>query len=137
MKQVNVRLPSLDTPAVLVDMDKLEMNISEASRLAADAGVKLRPHSKCHECAEIARMQIKAGAIGISSSKLEEAERMAEEGIDDIMVVHPFYGDFKLEKLKKLLSKPKLKLSVVVDMIEHEGISQAGQALGMRVPRSC
>ena len=135
MKQVNVRLPSLDTPAVLVDMDKLEMNISEASRLAADAGVKLRPHSKCHESAEIARMQIKAGAIGISSSKLDEAERMAEEGIDDLMVVHPFYGDFKLEKLKKLLSKPKLKLGVVVDMIEQaEGISQVGQALGMKVP---
>ena len=135
MTQLNVRFPSLDTPAVLVDMDKLETNISEASRLAAGAGVKLRPHSKCHESAEIARMQIKAGAIGISSSKLDEAERMAEEGIDDIMVVHPFYGDFKLEKLKKLLSKPKLKLSVVVDMIEQaEGISQVGQALGMKVP---
>jgi len=79
MKQ-SIPFPTLDTPAVLVDMDKLEANINGAQRLADSAGVKVRPHSKSHECAEIIKMQIKAGAIGVSSAKLEEAERMAEEG---------------------------------------------------------
>jgi len=135
MAKQNISYPSLDTPAVLVDLDKLEANINEAQRLAAIAEVKVRPHGKCHECAEITKMQIKAGAIGVSSAKLEEAERMAEEGIEDIMVLHPFYGDHKLEKLKRLISRPKLKLSCVVDMVEHaEGVSQVGQAIGKKIP---
>ncbi len=126
---------SLDTPAVLVDMDRLEANIREMSHLAAEAGLRLRPHTKIHECTNIAKLQIEAGACGISLAKLEEAERMAEDGIDDIMIVHPFYGELKLEKLKRLLSQPKLKVSVVVDMIEQaEGISHIGQAVGKKVP---
>lgn len=55
-----VPYPSLDTPAVLVDMDKLETNIKEMSQLAADAGVKLRPHIKVHGSAFIAKLQIEA-----------------------------------------------------------------------------
>jgi len=134
MKQ-SIPFPTLDTPAVLVDMDKLEANINGAQRLADSAGVKVRPHSKSHECAEIIKMQIKAGAIGVSSAKLEEAERMAEEGIEDIQIVHPFYGDLKLEKLKKLVSRPNLKLTCTVDMVEHaEALSQVGQALGIKIP---
>ena len=100
MKQ-SVPFPTLDTPAVLVDMDKLEANINWGQRLADSAGVKVRPHSKSHECPEIIKMQIKAGAIGVSSAKLDEAENMADAGIEDIQVVHPFYGDLKLEKLKR------------------------------------
>ena len=134
MKQ-DIPYPMLDTPAVLVDMDKLEANIDEAQRLANLVGLKVRPHCKCHECGEIARMQIKAGAIGVSCAKLEEAECMAEEGIADVMVLHPFYGQHKLEKLKKLVSRPGLKLSCVVDMVEHaEDISQVGQAAGKKIP---
>jgi len=135
MVKQSIPYASLDTPAVLVDMDKLEANIHEAQRVAVIGDVKVRPHNKSHECAEIAKMQIKAGAIGVSSAKLEEATRMAEEGIEDIMILHPFYGDHKLEKLKELVSRPGLKLSCVVDMVEHaEGISKVGQAIGKRIP---
>lgn len=59
----DIQFPSLDTPAVLLDMDKLEANIGEMSRLVAGAGVKLRPHTKVHECAYIARLQVEAGAM--------------------------------------------------------------------------
>lgn len=55
MKQ-DIRYPTLDTPAVLVDLDKLEANIDEAQRLANLVGLKVRPHCKCHECGEIAHM---------------------------------------------------------------------------------
>lgn len=134
MKQ-DIRYPTLDTPAVLVDLDKLEANIDEAQRLANLVGLKVRPHCKCHECGEIAHMQIKAGAIGVSCAKLEEAECMAEEGIADVMVLHPFYGHHKLEKLKRLVSRPGLKLSCVVDMVEHAAdISQVGQVAGKKIP---
>jgi len=136
MTQSSIPFPSLDTPAVLVDMDKLEANIQEMSQLAAEAGVRLRPHVKVHECAEIAKMQIEAGACGIEVGSIGQAEAMAEEGLDDIIIAHPgFYGGPKLETLKRLLKKPGLKITVVVDMLEQaEGVSQAGQAVGQKIP---
>lgn len=130
MVSVSTPFSSVDTPALLLDMDRLEANIEEMARLAGDAGVRLRPHTKIHECADIVLMQLGSGAVGASTSKLAEAEAMADAGIDDIMVVHPFYGHLKMEALKNLLERPALKLSVVVDMFEQaEAISQVGDAL--------
>lgn len=116
-------------------MDKLEANIKEMAHLAAAARVKLRPHCKSHKSPYICKLQVLEGAIGISASKLSEAAVMADEGIEDIMIVHPFYGEHKLERLKRLLNKPKVKVSVVVDMIEQaKGISEVGQEVGRKVP---
>jgi len=54
-----------------------------ATRLRFDAlEIDLRIHTKTHKTPEIARMQVKAGAIGICAQKLGEAEVMAEKGID-------------------------------------------------------
>jgi D-serine deaminase-like pyridoxal phosphate-dependent protein len=105
------------------------------ARLAADADVKLRPHTKTHLSPYIAKLQIKAGANGICVAKIGEAQAMADEGLDDIMVVHPFYGDQKFKALHQLLAeKPKLKLSLVVDMIEQaQEISKVGAALGKKI----
>ena len=59
-------------------------------------------------------------ASGIEVGAIEQAEPMAEAGISDIFIVHPFFGEHKLETLKRLLSRwPKLKFTVVVDMIEQ------------------
>jgi len=136
--RVEERVPysSLVTPAVLVDMDRLEANISEISHLAAEAGIRLRAHVKVHMSAPIAKLQIEAGACGIEVGTVGQAEAMAEEGINDIIIAHPgFYGGPKLETLKRLLNKPGLKIAVVVDMIEQaQGVSQAGQTVGQRVP---
>jgi len=135
MAKQRIPYSSLDTPVVLLDMSKLEANIKDLQQAANEAGVKLRPHTKVHECASIAKMQIEAGARGIEVGAIGQAEAMAEGGIDDILIAHPFYGDHKLEILKRLLSRPKLKVTVVVDMIEQaEGISQVGQVAGRKVP---
>ena len=135
MVKQNVPFPSLDTPAVLVDMDKLEANIREMSQLAAEAGVRLRPHVKVHESAEIAKMQIEAGACGIEVGSVDQAASMAEEGLENILVAHPFYGPHKLETFKGLLEIPDLKIAAIIDMMEHaEGLSQVSQAIGRKVP---
>ena len=126
---------SLNTPAVLVDMDRLETNIKEMSQLAAEAGVKLRPHTKVHGSVAIAKMQLEAGAYSIEVGSVSQAEPMVEGGIDDILVAHPFCGEHKLKILKRLLNWPKLKLTVTVDMFEQaEAISQVAQAVGRKVP---
>jgi len=127
--------PSLNTPALLLDMDKLEANIREMSQVASEAGVKLRPHTKVHESAVIAKMQIESGALAIETGSLEQAEGMINGGFNDIVIAHPFYGRHKLEILKKLLSQPEIKITTVVDMFEQaEGISKIGQAVGRKIP---
>ena len=79
MTKQKIPYSSLDTPAVLVDLNTLEANIGEMSRLAAEAGVRLRPHAKVHENVSIAEMQIEAGACGIEVGTVEQAEAMAEQ----------------------------------------------------------
>jgi len=135
MVNQNTAYPSLDTPAVLLDLDKLEANIKEIIQLATEAGVRLRPHTKVHQSVAVAKKQIEAGAIGIEVGAIDQAEPMADGGINDILIAHPFYGEHKLATFKRLLARPDLKLTVMVDMIEQaEGISQVAQAMGRTVP---
>jgi len=124
----------LDTPAILINLDRLEANIKEMSDLADAAGVKLRPHTKVHQAAEIAKMQIEAGAGGIEVGNVGQAESMAEEGIEDIVIAHPFSGTHKLEILKRLLIEKRAKLIVVVDMIEQaKQLSMLGQQIDRQI----
>ena len=134
MAEKKILYPSLNTPAVLIDLDTLEANINRISGLAKEAGLKLRPHVKIHENASIAKKQIAAGACGVEVGVVEQAEAMVEQGIGDIVIAHPgYYGGPKGEILKKLLGKPDLKLAMVVDMLEQaEIISQVAQAVGRK-----
>ena len=113
MVRKDVLYPELDTPAVLVDLDKLQANIDSMAGMAADAGIKLRPHTKVHKGTYISDLQIAAGAIGVSVSKLGEAAVYADAGQSDIMVVHPFYGHHKLKALSALHARADI--SCVVD----------------------
>ena len=63
MVKQNVPYPSLGTPSVLLNLDKLESNITHMQNAANEAGVKLKPHIKIHQCVEIAKMQIQAGGF--------------------------------------------------------------------------
>ncbi|MBU2534850.1 MAG: alanine racemase [Chloroflexota bacterium] len=134
MAEQKILYPSLNTPAALIDLDTLEANISGMSLRAAEAGLKLRPHAKIHENATVAKKQIASGACGVEVGVVEQAEAMAEQGIDDIIIAHPgYYGGPKGEILKKLLTKSGLKLALVVDMLEQaEIISQLAQAAGRK-----
>ena len=69
----------IDTPALLLDLDKLERNLDTMAALFSGSSVRLRPHAKTHKTATIARMQLDRGAVGICCAKLGEAERLAAE----------------------------------------------------------
>src|SRR5258706_5756912 len=73
----------LDTPALLVDLDRLERNIADMAQVAKSGGKALRPHTKTHKTPEIARMQLKAGAEGLTVAKLGEAEALIIAGHRD------------------------------------------------------
>lgn len=108
--------PQLDTPAVVVDLDLLERNIAEMARVAADAGVNLRPHIKTHKTPEIARMQLAAGAVGVTCAKVGEAEALVAAGLDDIFVCFPLVTERKIQRLAALARRAKV--STIVDSPE-------------------
>ncbi|WP_409341144.1 alanine racemase [Paenibacillus sp. MBLB4367] len=119
----------LDTPAVLVDLDVLDRNLRRTADLAKAAGVKLRPHVKTHKSTWIAREQMKYGACGITAAKLGEAEVMADAGITDILLAYPVIGRHKLERLRALLAKARVAVSV--DSVEAaRGLSELGESMG-------
>jgi D-serine deaminase-like pyridoxal phosphate-dependent protein len=125
-------IEDLPTPAVLVDLDVLERNIARQAERARAAGVRLRPHAKTHKCPEIARMQLAAGAAGISLAKTSEAEVFAAAGFDDIFVAYPVVGSGKAERLLAL--SRAIRLAAGVDSVEGaRRLSDVFRAAGARL----
>jgi D-serine deaminase-like pyridoxal phosphate-dependent protein len=125
-------LAELETPALLIDLDALEANLAEMAAVAAKAGVRLRPHTKTHKSPEIARMQVEAGAAGITVAKLGEAEVMADAGLDDLLIAYPLVGERKLRRLRDLLERARVRVSL--DSVEvAEGLGRVGRAAGRDV----
>ena len=106
----------LSTPAVVVDLDVLERNISRMATRARDAGVRLRPHAKTHKCPEIGRLQRSAGAWGLSLAKLGEAEVFVDAGFDDVFLAYPIVGEDKGRRLLAL--SDRARLAAGVDSVE-------------------
>jgi D-serine deaminase-like pyridoxal phosphate-dependent protein len=92
------RWTELDTPVVLVDIDRLERNIERMATLARTHGVALRPHVKTHKSIAIARMQVAAGAAGLTAAKLDEAEVFARAGFEDLFIAYELVTPVKLER---------------------------------------
>jgi len=90
----------LDTPALVVDLDRLESNIAHIARACQGNGVAWRPHFKGHKTIEIARLQLTAGAIGITCAKLGEAEVLAAGGITNILIANQIVGAAKIARLE-------------------------------------
>src|SRR5437868_10873291 len=95
----------LDTPALLIDLDKFEANVAEAAALCRQCGVAWRPHAKCHKSPDIGRRLLEAGAIGLTCAKLGEAEVFAAAGIPDLLVANFLAGSRKIERLVELRQK--------------------------------
>ncbi len=125
--------PELDTPSVLIDLDVMEDNIARMQAVADRAGVRLRPHTKTHKSPWVAGRQAEKGASGVTVAKIGEAEVMADGGIRDILIAYPLYGEYKLRRLRPLLERVKITLSL--DNAEvAEGISRLGQETGRKIP---
>ena len=105
---------SLNTPALVLDLDMLDRNIAGMASFAKAHNVKLRPHSKTHKSADIARRQIAAGALGVCCAKLGEAEALAEQGIESLHITSPVVTPQAIARLIGLNGRVK-DLMVVVD----------------------
>ena len=123
----------LETPVAVVDLDKLEANITRFQHYLNKHGLANRPHIKTHKIPEIAHMQLKAGAVGITCQKIGEAEVMAQAGIDDILIPYNIIGSAKLERLMHLTRRAKISVTADSDYTVG-GLSEAARQEGTELP---
>jgi D-serine deaminase-like pyridoxal phosphate-dependent protein len=127
-----MNLYDLDTPALIVDLDRLERNVARMAQIAREGGKQLRPHIKTHKTPEIARMQMEAGAVGLTVAKLGEAEAMAHAGFDDLFIANQIIGEAKIRRLLALLKRCRVMTGV--DSVEGaDALSQAAEREGTPV----
>ena len=107
----------ISTPALIIDKRKLEKNIKTMAKFAKNNKINLRPHVKTHKCPIIARMQIEAGAKGITVAKVSEAEVFVKNGFNDILIANEIVSEEKIIKLLELAKENTI--SVAVDSIKN------------------
>jgi 3-hydroxy-D-aspartate aldolase len=130
--RVGDTIDEVDTPALILDLDAFEANVALMASEAARMGVALRPHAKSNKCAEIARRQIAAGAVGVCVQKVSEAVALAEAGIDDILICNELVGQHKIAALVELSGR--IRVAACVDDIGNvAAIERAAAAAGTKV----
>jgi D-serine deaminase-like pyridoxal phosphate-dependent protein len=129
---------AIDTPALVIDLDAMERNLLAMQDFADAHGMKLRPHAKMHKSAELALMQMQAGAVGVCVQKVSEAQALAAQGVHDIYVSNVVTSLSKCERFAQILCRlepqntSKMRLAVAVDGLV--GIAHLAQAMRMHAP---
>ena len=105
-------LREIDTPALLLDLDAMERNLTKMAHFFAADSTRLRPHYKNHKCPALARRQLDAGAIGMTCATLSEAEALVSNGIPDILISSELAGDRKIGRFADLARRADVKAVV-------------------------
>lgn len=125
----------LPTPALLLDLDKLEVNLRWMAHRARRLGVALRPHIKTHKCIEIARRQVELGARGLTVSTLHEARTFADHGFTDLTWAFPLIPG-RLTEAVDLAGD--IDLGLVIDSSEAlSAVEAASSALRVLIKVDC
>ena len=120
----------LDTPRVVVDLARVRANIERLQREMDTRGIALRPHAKTHKSVAVARMQLAAGAVGITAGTIGEAEVFAENGIEDVFLAYPIWAEGTKASRIRAVADASAAFSVGVDSVagaERLGAAVAGR----------
>jgi len=132
MKTSHQATADFPTPFVAIDWPQCQANIADMQAFADQQHVKLRPHIKAHKLPKIALEQIKAGALGITASKIDEVEVMQKAGLDDILLAYPVVSTAKIQKFLALARKGRV--STIVDCYEAaQALNAAAEAHGQTI----
>lgn len=122
----------LETPAVVIDLDVMERNLSRMAEYCRSKNLRLRPHTKSHKIPELAKRQLDHGAHGITVAKIGEAEVMLDAGITDMLIAYPIVGSAKAEKLVDLATRASI--TVALDSVDAaQMISQQTRGRNARI----
>jgi D-serine deaminase-like pyridoxal phosphate-dependent protein len=126
---IGMRVEDVDTPALIVELDALDANLTRLADFARDRKIRLRPHAKMHKCPTLALRQIALGAVGVCCQKVSEAETMVAGGVADVLISNQVVGATKLARLAALAAKARI--GVCVDDVDNvHALSRAAVALG-------
>lgn len=129
---IGMQKTELDTPALLIDLDKMEANIQTMADFFTTVNAMLRPHVKTHKTPIISHKQIAAGAIGVTCAKLGEAEAVIHAGVRDVLIANQVVGSHKIARLINLARHSEIM--VAVDNPQNvRDISAAAAAKGVTV----
>lgn len=130
---VKIKREQIETPALVIDLDILDRNISIMADFMKDKRAKLRPHFKTHKCPAISHKQISAGAIGITCAKLGEAQVLVQSGIKDVLIANQVVDPVKIFRLAAL-ADDEAKITVAVDDPDNiSALSNAVSEIGSTV----
>lgn len=115
---------TLDTPALIADLDALDRNVGRMAATFRRAGVGWRPHTKGQKIPALAHRLLAAGAFGVTCAKVSEAEVMVAAGIRDILIANEVIGEAKVRRLAHLCAQA----DVVVAVDSQLGVAQLERA---------
>ena len=97
-----MRVVDLDTPALLVDLERMESNLRRMAGYFVGGRAKLRPHFKAHQVLSLATRQVQEGAIGITCARLAQAEALVGEGIRNVLIASEIAGERLIRRFVEL-----------------------------------
>jgi D-serine deaminase-like pyridoxal phosphate-dependent protein len=104
---------TIDTPALVVDLDRMDAAIARMADAMSERGVALRPHAKTHKSIEVGRRQVGAGAVGLTVGTVGEAEVFADGGLDDLFIAYPMVpAGPKAERLREVARRARLRVGI-------------------------
>lgn len=122
----------IETPAVLLDLDAVRRNIAQMADRAREMPVAVRPHFKAHRCIELARLQIEAGAVGLTVATAVEALALVDAGLDQVLIANEIVQPRQLEQLAQAASRAPICL-LVDDPSNLRKIAEASRAAGSEI----
>jgi D-serine deaminase-like pyridoxal phosphate-dependent protein len=121
----------LETPALCVDLEKMEQNIKVVHQALKGTGIGLRPHVKTHKCPAIAKMQMSAGAVGVCAAKLSESEVMLNNGISKVLMTGVNISASKIQKAMALRKKYAGFIQATDNLQNARDLQDAAKAAGI------
>ena len=131
-----MHISELETPAVVVDLDVMDQNLSRMADYCRTHQLLLRPHTKTHKIPELAKRQLASGATGITVAKIGEAEVMLDAGITDILIAYPIVGAEKAKRLATIAERARITVSLDSEEAASaisEGASRKGTRVGILI----
>lgn len=124
-------LEALETPSLIVELDRMSANLDRGAAYAKQHGLSLRPHIKTHKSPLLAHEQLRRGAGGLTCATPYEAEIMSEVA-DDILVMYPPVGSQRAKRLAQLAQRRRLTVALDSETAAQD-LSRAAAELGSTV----
>ncbi len=126
---------NLPTPRLQICAEVVQRNIQRMADYARQHGLQLRPHTKTHKSLHVARLQLEAGACGLTVAKVGEAEVMTEV-CQDVLLAYPTVDAYRCQRVAELAGRMTMRValdsSLAAEMLSH-AVQDRGTTVGVLV----